>query len=247
MKVWIFTICWNEARMATWFLRHYAPWVDRIVVWCEPSTDGTEAILKSFPKVDLRVWPFRGLDDERFIAKVNTCRFEAIGKADWIAFVDMDELLYHENFHALLSNRSADVIQAKGYALISPTGWPEDDGESQLLDLVQTGIPQPNYDKKVLFRPDVHLIHTIGRHTYDGQWPRHNGREWNFSSLKLFHCHHVGGVEDTALRNARCYDRAVNKRYAWNYSEGHNGNPAQVGTVAWVRDAIENNKLERVV
>lgn len=245
MKVWIFTICWNESRMAPWFLRHYAPWVDRIVVYCEPSTDGTESILRACPKVDLRIWPYKGLDDEKFMQIVNSVWLLAKGHADWCAFVDMDELLWHPDMPALLHRTDCDLIQAKGYALISPTGWPEDDGKSQLYDLVKTGVPQWNYDKAILQRAGVPVTQTIGRHVYDGQWPRHRGRLCKDTGLKLFHCHHVGGVEDTKLRNARCYARAVNKKYAWNYDDSHNTDPKQVGTVEWVRDSL--TRLENVV
>lgn len=246
MKVWLYSIMWNEAQMLPWFLRHYAPWVDKIVVFLEKSDDGSEWLLRSCPKVDLRVWPFKGLDDEAFLEMVNECYKEARGKADWVAHVDADELLYHPHMPELLSNKHADVIQAKGYALISEVGWPHDDGHSQLYDLVKTGAPQWNYDKKLLFRPSLDFHHTIGRHTYENKFPRHNGREWTNSGLKLLHCHHVGGITHTADRNRRNYDRAIDKKFAWNMTDAHN-KKEQVGTVAWVRDLIVSGKLEAVV
>lgn len=244
MSIWTFTVCWNESQMAPWFLRHYEPWVDRMVIWCEPSTDGTEQILRSCPKVDLRTWPYLGLDDEAFLQQVNRCYWEARGKAEWCAFVDMDELLYHPNMAALLSSTKADVIQAKGYALISKHGWPEDDGKSQLWERVTTGVPQANYDKFLLHRPNLHIIHTIGRHTYPGHWPKHNGVELRNSGLKLLHCHNLGGVAHTCERNKRNYVRACNKKYAWNMVDH---NPAQVGTTEWVEELLKKDALIHVI
>lgn len=242
MKVWIFSIAWNEARIAPWFLRHYAPWVDKMIVYCEPSTDGTEDILRACPKVDLRVWPYKGLDDEKFMGAVNHC-YQSVHPADWVAFVDMDELLWHPNIMAILSQTTADVLQAKGYALLSPSGWPKDDGHSQLYELVKTGVSQQNYDKLLLARPRANMVHTIGRHTYTGQFPRFRGRlePHAFSGLKLYHCHYFGGPEETAARNQRNYDRCVKKKYAWNMV---NHDPKQVGTVEWVRESL--NHLQQV-
>lgn len=244
MRVWTYTIAWNEAVMARWFVRHYAPWAEKIIVYVEPSTDGTEQILRQYPNVEVRTWPYVGLDDERMLRFYQRCYLEARGKADWVALVDMDELLYHHDMNRLLSNTHCEVLQAEGFALLSKDGWPQDDGESQLYDFVPTGIKQVNYDKKILFRPHVHMVHTIGRHSYQGQFPKHNGRECRDTGLKLLHCHYVGGPDYTAQRNKRNYDRCPNKKYAWNMVSH---DPKQVGTVEWVKDALDNDKLIAVV
>lgn len=230
--------------MAVWFLRHYSPWVERMVIWDEASDDGTRELLRSNPKVDLRDWPYNGLDDDKFLLLANSWYKEARGKADFVAIVDMDELLYHPNMLFALENSQGDIHKSTGYALINPAGWPVDDGHSQIYDLVRTGVRQNNYDKKLIFKPELDVQHTYGRHSYTGKqnWPKHNGRESALSSIKLLHLHHVGGVADTVARNQRNYDAAVGKKFAWNYLP-ENDNPAQVGTVAWVRDAIENGKL----
>lgn len=240
MKVWIFTVCWNEARMAPWFLRHYAPWVDRIIAWVEPSTDGTEEILRACPKVSINRWQHEGLDDEAFMLAVNQC-YQGRMPADWVAFVDMDELLWHPDIVSLLTHAKADVIQATGYALLSPTGWPKDDFHCQIYDHVPTGVPQWNYNKILLSRPRAMLQHTIGRHSYDGTFPKYQGRLMCGSGLKLFHCHYIGGPEDTAERNQRNYDRCRDKKYAWNMVSH---DPKQVGTVEWVRESL--NHLQQV-
>ncbi len=243
-RIWICSICKDEAQCLPWFLRHYTPWVERIIVYDEASTDGTQAILSDCPKVDLRECPFTGLDDEKFMGIVNGWFQEARGQADWCAFVDIDELLWRPNILGFLSQAMADVIAACGIALISPSGWPADDGKSQIYDLVKTGVRQDNYDKKLLFRPSLNFQHCIGRHTmFD--WPKHNGQEE--CGLTLFHLHHLGGVAGTIARNQRDYDHAVNKKLAWNYDTVHNGDPKQNGSVAWVKRMIDNNKLLQVI
>lgn len=241
-KVWTFSVCYNEARMAPWFVRHYSPWVDRMVIWDESSTDETQDILRGCANVDLRPWPHRGLDDNRFLEAVNGWYQEARGKADWVAWVDMDELIYHPNMLEMLEKTDADVMPSTGYALISPSGWPDAKSKGQLYELVRTGLRQTNFDKKLLFRSSINMTHTFGRHTYS-DWPKHNGKESPDVGIKLLHCHHVGGVEDTAQRNRRNYARALDKKFAWNYATGPNDDPNQSGSVAWVKNGIEKDLL----
>lgn len=244
-SLWVFSISYNEAKMMPWFLRHYSAIADRIIIWDERSTDGTREMVKACPKAELRDWPWEGLDDEKFQGAVNNWWREAMGKADWVCWPDIDELLWHPKLDTFLENRIYSVIAAQGYALMSPAGWPADDGNSQLYELVKTGAPVWNYDKKILWRPTVNMVHTIGRHTYPGQFPKFIGRECPFK-IKLFHCHHVGGVEETRQRNQRNYDRALDKKYAWNFAPEANANPKQVGSVAWVEDVMKSGKLEVV-
>lgn len=246
MKVWTYSICWNEARMAPWFLRHYEPWVDRMVVYLEPSTDDTEKILSACPKVEIRPWLSQGLDDEKFLATVNESYLDARGKCDWVAFVDLDELLFHPDMKRVLEAADGDIFRSTGYALISKTGWPDLKNRGQLYEHVPTGVRQPNFDKLLLARPSLNLQHTIGRHTYPGAWPKHKGQVAS-SVLTLLHAHHVGGVEDTARRNRRNYARARDKKFAWNYEPTTEANPTQVGTVAWVKHALGNGQMQDVV
>lgn len=235
-RVWVFTICRNEARMMPFFLRHYSTFAEKIVVYDEQSDDGTREILQRSPIVELREWPNKGLNDEKFIECVNS----TVGDCDWIIFADVDELLYHPDILRVLEEAKEDMIRATGYALISERGFPHHSAP-QIYRYVRTGIRQPNYDKLICWRSGVRVFHTIGRHTYD-DWPKCSGVRGSESKLKLLHCHHIGGVEWTRQRNKRNYDMAVDKKFAWNYAPQLD-KPDQVGTVAWVRDAIENKKL----
>ena len=241
-KVWTYSIVWNEAQMLPWFLRHYSPWVEKMVMYVEPSTDGTEEILRACPKVEMRPWPYRGLDDEKFLETVNSCYKEARGKADWVAFVDPDELLWHPRILTALAEADGDLFPSHGFALISPTGWPSLDDPRQLYEIVRTGLRQDNFNKRLLHRPTLDIKHTHGRHTYFGEWPEQNGKLCK-TALSLLHCHHVGGVAHTAERNARNYQRTNEKRFAWNYSVEPNADPNILGSLAWVADAVLSHKL----
>lgn len=246
MSVWVYTICKDEVEMIPWFLRHYETFADRIIVYDEQSKDGTREILQRHPKVEIREWKGRGLDDEMFTHYVNTVPDEAAGRADWVMWPDVDELLYSPNIEHVLNNASEDMILARGLALIAHPNKKPIGGGIQIYDAIKTGYPQPNYDKYICWRPQIKVAHTIGRHTYPPDWPRCDGVKGMIPKLKLFHCHHVWGVEHTKRINARNMDRAVNKKFAWNYSPAHN-TQEQVGTEAWVSHLIKNNLLYDVV
>lgn len=227
-----------------WFLKHYSAFAEKVYIFLEPSSDSTDQIVKSFPKAELRKYPHRGLDDNRFIEAASSWYKESRGKADWVAWVDCDELLWHDNILSVLEKADGDIFPSTGYALISRNGWPDSKGQGQIYDSVKTGVRQANYDKKILFRPSLDIEFAIGRHTYaNPAFPKHNGKECSDVGIKLLHCHCLGGTEETAQRNRRNYARATDKKNAWNFSDAHNNNPKQSGAVAWVKDILDNNCL----
>jgi len=244
MKIVVFTICKNENPMVKFFLRHYSLFASKIVVWDEHSTDGTREILAANPLVDLRYWPHQGLNDVQFLKTVNHAWKDE--PCDWVMWPDIDEMLYAPNVYHTLATAKEDVIRSIGYALISKDGFDSDDPR-QIYEQVKTGVPQPNYDKWICWRSTVDMVHTIGRHTVPRMFPRTTGSIGNVAKLKLLHCHYIGGLEYAKKMNQRNYDRAVDKRFAWNYAPGHNGDPKQVGSVAWVERILRNNELGTVV
>ena len=240
MKICVFSIWWNEAKFAPYFLRHYSTFASKIVVFCEPSTDGTEKIVESCPIAELRAWPHRGLDDDKFLEAVNSIYKEARGKFDWVIWADCDELLWHPGMLKMLSETKADILQATGYAMISRTGLTPVDG--QIYDHYRQGIRQFNYDKAVIWRPEKEVVHTLGRHTYGDDFPKCNGVRAVVPGLKLLH-YHFFGVEHTLARNRRNFARVLKTEYGWNSAPPANSDPKQSGGAAWVEAALRENRL----
>lgn len=244
MSITVLTICKDERLMIELFLRHYSTFADRIIIWDEQSTDGTREVIKACPKAELREWPHKGLDDQKFIHAVNN-NYREFQDSTWVMWPDVDEFLYHPNILDVLRDSPEPMIGSTGYALISKEGFPR--GAGQIYEQVKTGFPQNNYDKIICWRPQFLIQHAIGRHTYPGAWPKCNGQPLNPKpKLKLFHCHHIGGVEHTRQINARNFNRAVDKKFAWNYDASHN-TVQQVGTEAWVADLLARDALYDVV
>lgn len=242
MKIWLYSVIYNEAKILPYTLRNYLPWVDRLVVWVDKATnDGSVEILKSSPKVELRTWPHdTGLDDQQFLATANHWPSSEGRKenCDWVGFVDADELLWHPDPIAMLRAAGTDIIRAKGYALLNKDGFPKDDGR-QIYEQVSTGVHQQNENKYLMWRPGFDVGHHHGRHDR----PTFNGRIDDIFRMKNFHCHFLGGVKQTEARNRRNFDRANDKRFAWNFNE-ESEQKGIGGTVKWVEQTLGGTLLD---
>lgn len=216
--------------MMPFFLRHYSTFADKIVVWDEQSTDGTREMVTECPVAELREWPFRGLDDEKFVLAQNHWWKPDRGRFDWVMWPDVDELLFHPAARTLLEKRQRqgfDLIPAWGYAMIPPHP-PANDGRSQFYDLCRQGVPTPNYNKTIIWNPRVNPEFDYGRHYLR----RQVGNPSPVADFRLFHCHFLG-ADYTRMRNARNRSRVLDPRFAWNYAPEHD-RPSQAGTPSWL-------------
>jgi glycosyltransferase involved in cell wall biosynthesis len=57
MVIHLYTFGWNEMRMLPFFIRHYEPFVDKIVFYDDGSTDGTLDLLAAKQNVEIRGFP----------------------------------------------------------------------------------------------------------------------------------------------------------------------------------------------
>ena len=239
-RVWIFSVCWNEAVMLPFYLRHYSTFAEKIIIWDEHSDDGSRELIKACPKAELRDWPWKGMDDDKFLIAYDQWPKEAMGKADWVITPDIDELIYHPSLLLVLGVSRSDVLAGKGYALIGNGPVPKGDG--QIYDYIKTGYPQDNYTKWIIWRPHVFIRHTHGRHDLPMKC---SGRIDAVPRCKLLHCHYFS-PEYTEQRNRRNYARNVDKKFAWNYTPEWEAKKWR-GTHTWHQDLVDNNKLVNII
>jgi len=79
----------NEARWIERSVRSILPACDRILVMDDHSTDGTPELLQSIDGVEVLPNPFTGLDETRD----KNWLLDQARKADWVVFIDGDEVL----------------------------------------------------------------------------------------------------------------------------------------------------------
>ena len=167
MSIHLYAACWNEERIIPFFLRHYEPLVDRIVIYDDGSTDRSVELLRASPKVEVRAFKREAESYlDAHLALFETCWHESRGGADWVCLVDLDEFLFHPDWrHYLETQKDAGVtiIQALGFEMVSenfpPTG-------AALANALTRGYRDFHMDKTAIFSPDAieQINHFVGRH-----------------------------------------------------------------------------------
>lgn len=170
---------WNEAEMLPFYLNHYTAFCDKVVVYDNGSTDGSQDIVKSFKNTELREYDTGGtLDDVAITELQSNCWREEIGKADWVIVNSCDEFLYLPD-----ANNPYDIrkklteFTEKGITFPTMRGFSMlDDGDESiynrlneispfLYDYIKTGWENGNDAKRVVFNPsEVTVDYHIGSH-----------------------------------------------------------------------------------
>ena len=141
MRIRLYSVCWNEARMLPYFLRHYEQFCDSIVVYDHESRDGSVELLDGHPQCERRnLTNAKGLDDSVLLDIKCHAWKECRNRFDWVICCDVDEFLHHPDLPGYLQ----DCLD-RGVSIPAPTGWQmvSDDFPSiagQLYDHVVTGF-----------------------------------------------------------------------------------------------------------
>jgi glycosyltransferase involved in cell wall biosynthesis len=163
----LYVTCWNEERLIPFFLRHYEPLVDRIVVWDDGSTDRSVELLRASAKVEMRPLPRANSSFlEAHQTMFETCWHECRGRADWVCLIDLDEFLFHPDWHNYLAQKKREgvtVVQALGYEMMSES-FPEPGMD--LATSIIRGERELHLDKTCLFSPNAidRMNYVVGRH-----------------------------------------------------------------------------------
>jgi len=204
-KVWIYALCYNEAYMMPYFLRHYTSFAEKVIIYDAQSTDGTRGLVAANPRAELRDFTLcQGIDDNIFVRFVNEQYKEARGQADWVIWVDCDEFVYHPHLLEVLREYQSvgvNIVRAKGYLMVSDEPAK---GEGQIYDEARLGLPDRMACKPVIFRPSLEQIEfSTGRHgcevTEDAVWAL-------TTTIKLLHYRYFG-KQYLLDRNAKQFSR----------------------------------------
>lgn len=167
MPIHLYSACWNEERIIPFFLRHYEPLVDRLIIYDDQSTDRSLELLRASPKVELRSLP-READSflDAQVTLFETCWQESRENADWVCLADLDEFLFHPDWHHYLAAQKeagATIIKAVGYEMVSEDFPP---AGAALPNTLTRGLRDYHLDKSLLFAPDAieQINYTVGRH-----------------------------------------------------------------------------------
>lgn len=220
-----------------YFLRHYAPWVERMIFYDDQSSDGTRGQILSCPQAELRDWPgTHGIVDDEFLHFAHEQWKEARGKADWVCWVDADEFLYHPQIGEVLERYLREGVQVPrilGYTMFSRE-FPTTKG--QIYEEVRAGVLDDCWNKPAIFRDAANW--TVGRHGWD--YAQSNPRSSAAAEIKLLHFRGLG-AEYVRWRHQRNWDRVPDAQRRLHF--GANTNPNYVGhhSVAWFEEVMSRN------
>ena len=152
--------------MIPFFLRHYEPLVDRIVIFDDRSTDRSVKLLTASCKVEMRRLASGPSSILMSMEELSRCWKESRGRADWIIITDIDEHIYHRGLRDYLERCAGDgvtILEPIGYDMIS-ADFPVVD--SVLAESIRRGIRPFLLDKKAVFDPNAieEINYTVGRH-----------------------------------------------------------------------------------
>lgn len=217
--VHLYTLCYNEQEILPFFLQHYLPWVEKIVVLDNNSTDKSRELLAAHQNVLVRTYDTGNEYREDIQMNLrNTMWHQSRGIADFVIVCDMDEFLYvkdHPVFLGHLKKQGFSVVRPQGFDMVSdcfPTGG------VPLTKQVKVGVPNDQFSKMVLFDPlKIDRINFFpGSHFAlpEGQVRIYMGDP----KVKLLHYRYLGLEHILRKNNSRHVRRGqVSRKYGWGY------------------------------
>lgn len=245
MKVWVYCILRNETALLPYFLRHYGTFADSIIFYDDRSDDGSRQIIEAWPKAVLRDWPGEhGIVDDEFLDFANRQWREAILKSDWVAWVDIDEFLYHPDMPGVLQRymqEGVEVPKVEGYGMVS-NSFPTTSG--QIYDEIKTGFRSPEWDKCELFRTTANMVWNVGRHSLNKE------RMGKFkmseqADIKLLHYRYLG-ARYVKERNQRNHERQPERCKRLNYGDNVRPGAGKTYSTNWFMD-FKNQPFPNVI
>lgn len=210
MKIELYTITWNDMRVLPFFLRHYESWVDRIVVFDDHSDDGSLELLRTHPKVDLRVLPEKG---DSFVLTAlhiwNHAWKESRNRADWVIATNVDEFFRSapdpQKFLQAAKEAHFTIVHPLGFEMYGEH-FPASD--ANLIESLKFGVPMFGQDKQQIFNPNAisEMRFLPGRHMCA---PQGRLKTLQTHEARLFHYKYVDTRGYLVPRQAALRDRML--------------------------------------
>jgi glycosyltransferase involved in cell wall biosynthesis len=158
MKIKVVTVCKDEERIMPFFINHYEPWVDEILIIDGHSSDRSVEIALDLGKGKTKIQTW-SKDTGQYVDDVllgeirNSAWKDGAENFDWMIVCDNDELLYHPKIYDILLQFKAQRVtypNVVGYDMAS-LDFP--DPKFPITRQVKRGKRSIAYTKNVIFNP----------------------------------------------------------------------------------------------
>ncbi len=179
-------LAYNEEKILPFTLDYYSRICEKIYVYDNMSTDGSDDIYKRYEKVNVIKWDSGGEINEMNYINIKSNAYKEFSRyADWVIVCDCDEILYHPRLLDKLKfykDNGITVPRINGHDMVSEV-FPEYDGEL-ITEKVKTGSEvYPPFCKNIIFDPKLDVQYGIGGHSFQCA----NAVYSNSLELKLLH------------------------------------------------------------
>jgi len=188
MIIHLYAVCYNEKDMLPYFLKYYETIVDKMFIFDNESTDGSDKILKSHSNVQAFSFKSDGINDSIMTGIYNEAyKKHSRGSADWIICADIDEIILSPRMNLrdilqeMLEN-NVMIPHMAGFQMVSERFIKSD---KQIYEICKWGVRDPVYDKTAIFRPEIDINFHIGRHRSSPVSDKYLLSSWD--SLALLH------------------------------------------------------------
>lgn len=95
MKIWVYTLCYNEMKILPYIAKYWERYADKVIVYDNGSNDGSQEFLQTLSFVELRHFESDGFNDLINKNIKNNAWKEARERdVDFVQVCDLDEVLY---------------------------------------------------------------------------------------------------------------------------------------------------------
>lgn len=186
-RVCVYTLTYNEFDTIPYFYWYYMSSSERIVAYDNESCDGTEILLRTYPKVHYRKFETKDtLNDLVMNNLYNQMWKEAKDLGfDWVVVCASDEYLYpgkglSRTFFQWLEDNEYDAVEGIGCQMFSEDAIPDSKSNpNHLFQMFNSGFHCPWYNKILAFNCQriQDINYSFGCHhanpvRYDGQPPK---------------------------------------------------------------------------
>lgn len=241
MKIWVYSLCWNEKMFLPFYLWHYNTVADKIIIYDHHSDDGTRTLLKKYRMVEVRDYEAPGIHEPSVTKLYNTCYHEARDEGvDWVILCDIDEIIYDPDLWKTLQeykDACVTVPRIKGYTMLHDA--PPVFDYRQVYDDYRLGVEDFHFDKFAVLNPQVEIEYQPGRHTAKFK----HEPIYSPPKIKLLHYRYWGAewlLERHAIHAKRLSPENVEN--SWGLNKTMERNDGAYYTPKWFGEQVKSRK-----